>query len=310
MTHKSLLTRFSEAIDQHRAERAEGSQTHSAARVTNVRHWIPVAVNVMLVFLLVGVFWAQSVGAISFGAAQVGTSTGTIAYQGRLADAAGNPLTQTVNMVFRLYATAEGGTPLWEEQWTASNGVQVSDGLFNVMLGSLTPIPQAVVTANDPLFLGISVGTDGEMAPRVQLGSVPFAVQALTVPDGSITQEKLAPDVTFVPPDGSVTEAKLADGAVTQGKAPTLIKSLSTANLIIHRGNQVFQGTDDMAYVTINFSPCFPNGVTSFIAQNGDWNANPVQVVGHEGATACSVDVKMSTASGNHMRINWIAIGY
>jgi hypothetical protein len=28
------------------------------------------------------------------------------------------------------------------------------------------------------------------MTPRVQLGSVPFAVQALTVPDGSITQAK------------------------------------------------------------------------------------------------------------------------
>ena len=29
------------------------------------------------------------------------------------------------------------------------------------------------------------------MTPRVQLGSVPFAMQALTVPDGSITAEKL-----------------------------------------------------------------------------------------------------------------------
>jgi hypothetical protein len=46
------------------------------------------------------------------------------------------------------------------------------------------------------------VGTDDEMQPRVQLGSVPFAVQALTVPDGSITTAKIA--------DGAVTQAKLA----------------------------------------------------------------------------------------------------
>jgi hypothetical protein len=39
------------------------------------------------------------------------------------------------------------------------------------------------------------------MAPRVQLGSVPFAVQALTVPDGSVTTGKIA--------DGAVTQAKL-----------------------------------------------------------------------------------------------------
>jgi len=66
------------------------------------------------------------------------------------------------------------------------------------------------------------------MEPRVQLGSVPWAVQALTVPDGSITTEKIAdgavtqaklgPDVNLEPPDGSITTAKLADGAVTTAK--------------------------------------------------------------------------------------------
>lgn len=119
------------------------------------------------------------------------TSTSTIAYQGRLADADGNPLTGTYNMIFRLYDVPTGGAPLWEEQWTGSNGVRLSDGLFNVMLGSLTPIPQSVITGHDSLFLGITVDTDDEMTPRVQLGSVPFAVQALTVPDGSITPAKL-----------------------------------------------------------------------------------------------------------------------
>ncbi len=91
------------------------------------------------------------------------------------------------------------GSPLWEEQWTGANSVQVSDGLFNVMLGSVNPIGQAVITGNSNLFLGITVGTDSEMSPRVQLGSVPFATQALTVPDGSITTAKLAPDIQLIP---------------------------------------------------------------------------------------------------------------
>jgi hypothetical protein len=148
----------------------------------------------LIVTLLVvaGLLWANSAGALPLRApAAASTSTGTIAYQGRLADADGNPITNTVNMIFRLYDVASGGVFLWEEQWTGSNGVQVSDGLFNVMLGSLTPIPQSVITGHDSLFLGITVGTDDEMQPRVQLGSVPFAVQALTVPDGSITTDKL-----------------------------------------------------------------------------------------------------------------------
>ena len=99
--------------------------------------------------------------------------------------------------MFRLYNGSEGGSPLWTELWSGSNAVQVRDGLFNVMLGSLTAIPQSIITTNNTLYLGIAVGTDTEMTPRVQLGSVPFAMQALTVPNESITTEKIA--------DGAVT---------------------------------------------------------------------------------------------------------
>jgi hypothetical protein len=60
------------------------------------------------------------------------------------------------------------------------------------------------VTGNVSLWLGITAGTDDEMMPRVQLGSVPFAVQALTIPDGSVTTEKLE--------DGAVTSNKLSRG--------------------------------------------------------------------------------------------------
>ena len=109
-------------------------------------------------------------------------------------------------MSFRLYSAVTGGTPLWTEEWSGSNGVKISDGLFNVMLGSLTPIPQSVITGNANLFLGITVGSDDEMTPRVQLGSVPFAVQALSVPDGSVTTAKIA--------DGAVTQVKLADDVI------------------------------------------------------------------------------------------------
>ena len=205
----------------------------------HLRSWLPSRGNVLFTLLVVaGLLWANSVGALPLRApTAASTSTGTIAYQGRLADADGTPITDTVNMEFRLYDVASGGIFLWEELWTGSNSVQVSDGLFNVMLGSLDPIPQSVITGHDSLFLGITVGTDDEMVPRVQLGSVPFAVQALTVPDGSVTTEKIADeavtqaklgaDVSMVPPDGSITTEKIADGAVTQVKAPTLAQAKS-----------------------------------------------------------------------------------
>ena len=128
------------------------------------------------------------------------TSVSTIPYQGRLADASGSPITGKQNMEFRMYNTPTGGTPLWEEFWTGGNSVDVSDGLFSVMLGSINTGLTPVVQGNTTLYLGITVGTDSEMTPRVQLGSVPFSIWSLTVADGSITQEKLAPGLNLVPP--------------------------------------------------------------------------------------------------------------
>jgi hypothetical protein len=140
------------------------------------------------------------------------TSTSTISYQGRLADNAGNPLTGYYNLEFRIYDDPVVGTPLWEEFWTGGNSVQVSDGLFNVMLGSINNTLAAAIEGHDELYLGITVGTDSEMVPRVQLGSVPFAMYAAqaNVSDGSITTAKIA--------DGAVTTPKIADDAVNAGK--------------------------------------------------------------------------------------------
>ena len=228
---KGLLTRLGEMLDQYRAERRGAAQEQMPSRHPGwLRRLLPTPGNVLFTLLVVaGLIWANSVGALPLRTSTAAsTSTGTIAYQGRLADADGTPITDTVNMEFRLYDVASGGIFLWEELWTGSNSVQVSDGLFNVMLGSMEPIPQSVITEHDSLFLGITVGTDDEMTPRVQLGSVPFAVQALTVPDGSVTTEKIADeavtqaklgaDVSLEPPDGSITTAKLADDAVTSSK--------------------------------------------------------------------------------------------
>ncbi len=205
MSDKSLLTRIGETIDQYRRERKATPSITTIAKtyppIMYWRWWLPTPGNILFTILVVvSLLWKQNVGALSLSVpAAAITSIAGLPYQGRLADKNGAPLTQTVNMIFRLDAAANGGSSFWEEQWTGANSVQVSDGLFNVMLGSLTPIPLGVITGNANLFLGITVGTDSEMSPRVQLGSVPFATQALTVPDGSITTVKLAPDIQFIP---------------------------------------------------------------------------------------------------------------
>jgi len=136
-----------------------------------------------------------------------------------LADSSGNPLTGKYNLEFRVYDVPTGGVPLWTEMWTGGNAVDVSDGLFNVMLGSIDNTLASAIEGYDELYLGITVGTDSEMEPRVQLGSVPFSMQAMTVPDGSVTTGKIA--------DGAVTTVKLdIDSGLTVNGGITLTGTL------------------------------------------------------------------------------------
>ncbi len=119
-------------------------------------------------------------------------NSGMLSYQGTLMDTSGNPVTGSIEMIFRIYNSLTSTTPLWEEGRFASNAVPVQNGLFNIMLGSFYPIPSTVWEEAE-LFLGVQIGSDVEMSPREKLAVVPSAVMAnvaqlaLTVPDGSIS---------------------------------------------------------------------------------------------------------------------------
>jgi len=284
---KSLLTRISETIDQYRNERqAQSARTDAGPARTALppllRWFLPNGGTLLLVAILIFTqnVWAGQ--ALRNLAAESAASTGTIAYQGRLADSSGTPLTSTLPMSFRLYSAVTGGAPLWTEQWTGSNGVKVSDGLFNVMLGSLTPIPQSVITGNANLFLGITVGTDDEMTPRVQLGSVPFAVQALSVPDGSITT------------------AKIADGAVTSAKAAGFVTAIGT-NLLLQWGVRTAVAGNTTGIVFPE-----PFSATPTVVATADTIAGQNVTVSYINGSQFTGDIPF--IDGN-VAINWIAVG-
>ncbi len=103
-------------------------------------------------------------------------TTTTISYQGTLANASGQPISGATPMTFKLYTAPSGGAALWTESRSGANAVPVASGMFNVLLGSVTPI--GVDLLSQDLWLGLSVGGDAEMTPREKLGSVPFATRA------------------------------------------------------------------------------------------------------------------------------------
>jgi hypothetical protein len=104
----------------------------------------------------------------------------TLTHQGRLYDASNAPVDGMLQVRFSIYDSATGGTPIWQETLT----VVFDRGYFSAELGATTPFD---FTAGSETFdgkvryLGITVGTDPEMAPRAAVRSVPYAFLAQDV---------------------------------------------------------------------------------------------------------------------------------
>ncbi len=102
-------------------------------------------------------------------------------YQGTVSDA-GGPLDGPYDISFTLYPDSLSSMALWTELHVA---VPVDDGLFNVILGRYTAIPDSLFE-RDELWIGITIGNDPEIDPRMRLTSVPWAIRA-GVADSALT---------------------------------------------------------------------------------------------------------------------------
>lgn len=97
-----------------------------------------------------------------------------INYQGKLTTPSGALVDATISMQFSIYADSTTSFALWSE---TQDSVKVEKGIFNVLLGSINPIPDSVFDG-DIRYLGIKVGTDPEMSPRKAIVSVGYALKS------------------------------------------------------------------------------------------------------------------------------------
>lgn len=94
-----------------------------------------------------------------------------INYQGLLTGADEQPVAEDVyKLTFTLYD--EDGTNLWSE---VHENVYIVNGLFHVLLGDLT---QMDMPFDRPYFIGIRIGDDPELEPRMFLSTVPYSIRS------------------------------------------------------------------------------------------------------------------------------------
>lgn len=131
-----------------------------------------------------------------------------INYQGKLTTAEGGCVDTTLSMQFSIYSDSTDGDPLWSE---TQSSVRVSYGVFNVLLGSETEIPDSVFTG-DIRYLGVKVEEDQEMVPRKQIASVGYAYRSLNADTARFAHCLDKGPVTFEEADNcdSLNRARIA----------------------------------------------------------------------------------------------------
>jgi len=163
-----------------------------------------------------------------------------VRFSGKFASRSGD----TVEAVFRIYAVAEGGDPLWTEMQRVT---VAEDGAYSVLLGSANAngLPQTVFAGGAARWMGVSVERGPEQE-RVLLSSVPYAMKSADAESLAghaasdfVTQEQLAQfsglsghsaQTGVVPPVITPLSAGTITGSGTAGTIPLWTGTLTQGN--------------------------------------------------------------------------------
>ncbi len=160
----------------------------------------------------------------------------TLGYQGVLTDATNTPLADgNYDLTFALYNVSTGGIALWTETQT----VQILTGVFSVALGSSTVLNLAFDTA---YWLGIAVGTETELDPRVALTASPHSLNSRSAVNEPADGDSFAiramdgETAHLMSPNGDVEHAGIGffDGGIVIGPDTTafVLPDTTTANAV------------------------------------------------------------------------------
>ena len=155
-------------------------------------------------------------------------------------------------------------TQAWAGSDTVTNKIYVKDGVFRVNINSLNQDLSGVDFNSDSVFVGLNFNANGEMKPRIQYTSVPYAFNARKVAGLTVT------DTT-----GTFT---LANG-----------KTLTVNNTL------AFSGTDGTTFT-------FPSG-SGTVVTNDSTSILTNKTIGSTGLTFSGAGTDITTGTDEHLAI-------
>ncbi|MFH2055995.1 MAG: hypothetical protein ABIJ61_08565 [bacterium] len=203
----------------------------------------------------------------------LGATPELVNYQARLTEPDGEPINDTISLVFSIYSAATGGDLLWQE---SHSNVPVIDGLFEVILGAGTPAIAlgSEIFASTDTWLGIQIGADPEMSPRTRLVAVPYSQRVNTIDEAEGGQVL-----------GPVTISPTSDKQLIAEPGKLVIRGDADDSVTIAPGNDiVISGTND-------------NGEDVVLIVAGD-DGGALQVTASDAAKATSRTVEIAPGQG------------
>ena len=184
-----------------------------------------------------------------------------ISFQGKLVNPNGTNVTDgSYSILFSIYTAPSGGSSVWSETQTVS----VLNGIFQVNLGSVSALPGSVDFNTDNIYLGVKVGSDPEMTPRIIFTAVPQAFNAERLgglDKSGFLQNGTSPQTASfnVTGSGQIGSTLSVGGAATLSStlsvsgAATLNSTLAVTGAIT--GSSTIQGTRFISTVATGTAP-------------------------------------------------------
>ncbi len=195
-----------------------------------------------------------------------------INYQGRL-DENNLPANGSFQIEFSIFNGSTGGVLLWSEIQT----VVITDGVFNVLLGSVVPLAN-VFQESAERYLEIRVAGEA-IVPRFRLVSVAYSLHAAHADTAEVARNAILADGhSLDAADGDPKNAVFVDNDGNVGIGTTMpLGRLSIQNIGDRDGNIILvisESEDDEFTLESGFAGIGPAG--NYIQMRTEWGNNPM----------------------------------